>query len=460
MDTASDSSIQRRVQVLCLQVAVVCFCSQAVTPCLAQSQTNAAGSTASQSPHLRLAISEGTVDAAELWNSVAGEVHPVAGSVAGFAKALAGPVPTTVRMSVEQLEELMAKHPGALSFEVDENGTRTFALIDIEQFSAMMADRKSKLRAYLSEVTGRPLASFFRVDQTWSENEVSPPRVIVVLSGLNGVDSTSVDVATGLYQRVGQPACVFDYPNDGPIADSARMLVEYLQDFHRQYPATRVTLVTHSMGGLVARAALEMSSLLDTPAARSESVTRRTGVDQLIQVCPPNHGSALAEYGPLLEGAEQVYRLIHRRSSQRDRALFRAIVDGFNEASADLSPDSKFLQELNAQARNTEVRYSVLCGDDAPLRGTMTNLLSNVWSRIAVSIDEPQEITDRIELILNCEELQKGKGDGVVSLASTRLVGVKDIEVLPMHHLVWNQLDTPAGRQMLDAVASRLGISL
>ncbi|MEM8736178.1 MAG: hypothetical protein AAGG44_18250 [Planctomycetota bacterium] len=373
---------------------------------------------------LRIPVTASGVKSSELFHGISQELHWVAGSITAFSRAFtpsttnAGQLAESAtgiaiepRVSIETLQQLANRFPDAFRLEVDEAGDPISLLIDNDSLSKQLANRKSRLRAFLAGTQGKQLATLTKVDETWKKHSSAPRRVVVVMAGFHSVDSTAADVAKELHKRTNLPMCVFAYPNDGPVIESAAMLVDKLTVLHRAYPTSPITLVTHSMGGLVSRAALELPS--GNSSSRSD-VTSRTGVDQLIQICPPNHGSALAEYGPLLEGAEQAYRLVSRRSGKSDRILFQAIVDGFNEASRDLQPGSDLLTQLNQAERNSHVHYTILAGTDGPLRAPMMNLVGNIWASVAESIDEPAEVNRRVTDILRCSELQKGKGDGVV----------------------------------------------
>jgi hypothetical protein len=465
------SCFLRRVLLLLLSLCV--FALQVGSPTLAQEESSDNETARTTSPRtesegrmLRLPIQNGTVDAGELFHAVSNDLHWIAGSVTAFSRVFGGEKNTiNGRLSETAVNDLCSRFPDAFRIEnTKTNGIEKEELVvDIKELSKQLADKKSALRAFLAGRNGETLASLRKVPSTWTgesgpgSTAAKPLRIVVVMAGLHGIDSSAEKVAKAIHERTGLPMCVFAYPNDGPIRESAKLLLTRLERLHQQYPSAMITLVTHSMGGLVSRAALEMPDLL--PGTRG-SISDRTGVDQLLQVCPPNHGSALAEYGPLLEAAEQAYRLVSRSSGKRERVLFQAIVDGFNEASAELKPRSKFLQELSLCKRNPEVRYSILAGSDAPLRGGTMNLVGSIWGRISASVNEPPELGRRIESVLSCDELRKGKGDGVVSLESARLEGVKDFSVFEMHHLVWNELDTAAGKTMISEVCSRLGISL
>lgn len=391
----------------------------------------------------------GTVHCSRLFDAVADELHWVAGSITAFTRALGVDSLGSQRLTADQVDELVTQFPEVFSYQPEPATDLPCLAIDVERLSSMLGDKKSKLRQWLARLQKRPLASLSKVTDTWPMETKQPPRIVVVMSGLHGIESTAKSMALQLHRETNLPTCTFSYPNDAPIFESAGLLVVRLQDLRLQYPNSKITLVAHSMGGLVSRAALEME---DIPAP--------IGVDQLIQICPPNHGSALAQYGPLLEGAEQVYRIFHRGRDGASRRLFSAIVDGFNEASQDLDPQSRFLSQLNGRPRNVSVRYCILAGNAGPLRGTLTSLISTVWDQIALSVDQPPELDRRIRDILTCDELQNGRGDGVVSLQSAKLVGVDDFRVLEMHHLVWNELDSAAGQKVIQEIVGRLGISL
>lgn len=436
-------------------LSTVLIATAAMAP-LCRAQTDASGAKV-----VHVAIENDSVDFGELFNVVSSEMHWVAGSITAFSRAFGVESKSGGRLSRAQLDDLTHRFPSVFSYRADTTGGQSLA-VDVDALASLLSDKKSDLRKWLAGLQNQPLASLDKLGSTWDSTAPTPRRIIVVMAGLHGIESTSEAVAMELHQRTNLPTCVFSYPNDAPISESASLLVVKLQELHNEYPKSHVTLVTHSMGGLVSRAALEMKSLDSVAAstAQRSSTAERTGVDQLIQVCPPNHGSALAEYGPLLEGAEQLYRIFNRNSERKSRKLFGTIIDGFNEAPGDLKPDSAFLTKLNQCQRSPTVRYTILAGNDGPLRTGMTTLLGNLWERVATSVDEPQELDRRITEVLACAELQNGKGDGVVALDSAKLDGVADFKVMEMHHLVWNELDSTEGKKMIQEVASRIGISL
>lgn len=402
----------------------------------------------------------GSVDCAALFDAVSEDLHWIAGSITAFRRGSSRLTGESYRLQPSQVDYLVNHFPEAFAFHDSEAGRHESLAVSLDSLAELLAEKKSRVRQALAGLQRQPLASLDKVDRTWTQETAEPPRIVVVLAGLHSLESTAESMAVKLHRRTNLPACVFSYPNDGPIVDSARMLQVQLADLHRLHPNSKVTLVAYSMGGLVARAAIEMGDPASAQVQASRSLAQRTGIDRLIQVCPPNHGSSLAEYGPLLEGAEQVLRLVNRHANSKNRELFHSIVDGFNEASSELEPDSKFLLKLNQCQRNPEIRYTILAGSEGPLGSGMAMLAGTVWQQLAAAIDEPKEVNRRIQDVLQCPELQRNRGDGVVSLDSARLDGVDDVQVIAMHHLVWNEPDSQVGKQLVDAIVQRLGISL
>ena len=424
---------------------------------LAQENTGLAQENTSEESLIYVPIEPAGVDCAKLFDAVSGELHWVAGSITAFSRSFGVNSNGLEYLSTDQVDELVARFPETFSYQSDPTTQQPSVAVDVDQLASVLSDKKSRFRQWLSNAKQVPMATLRKLESTWPEGGAAPGRVVVVMAGLHGIESTAEAVALEIHKQTFLATCVFGYPNNAPIMESAGLLVMELQDLHREYPESKITLVTHSMGGLVSRAALEIEQ---QNASGRASVKQRTGIDQLIQVCPPNHGSALAEYGPLLEGAEQVYRLVNRRSERQRLGLFRSIVDGFNEASGDIKPGSKFLSQLNAQPRNPQIDYAIIAGDDGPLRPTLTGLLGGILDRVTGSVDTPGEIDRRVRDVLSCDELQNGKGDGVVSLESAKLENVEDFVVLPIHHLVWNEPQSEAGQELVEAITSRLGVAL
>src|SRR5690606_38174935 len=134
--------------------------------------------------------------------------------------------------------------------------------------------------------------------------------------------------------------------------DSARLLSESLRKVASQQPDRKISLLTHSLGGVVARAVVEDPEL--DPG----------NVAQLIMIAPPNHGSGLPNL--VQESRENVDAdesegLVELRLSQK---LLSA---GIGPAAKQLQLNSSFLSELNGRPSKPAVEYAIFLGDKAPL---------------------------------------------------------------------------------------------
>lgn len=245
-------------------------------------------------------------------------------------------------------------------------------------------------------------------------------RLVVLVHGFNS-DSASTDGLLGGPRDAGFPWAVFDYPNDQAIAESAGLLSAELKRLKRQQPDRRVTLLTHSMGGLIARAVVE-DPQLDSG-----------NVDQLIMVAPPNQGTRLAECDFGIDLWE--YALT---PSRRDAAslFYGAVEDGLCEASGDLQPGSPFLKRLNARDRNANVRYSIVLGTKGPLTADER---AEMHKRLETAGDRHRWVRFLGARVLSwvddLDEAVEGLGDGVVAASRAELAGVTDVVRLRFGHL-------------------------
>ncbi|HUY89819.1 MAG TPA: alpha/beta fold hydrolase, partial [Pirellulales bacterium] len=170
-------------------------------------------------------------------------------------------------------------------------------------------------------------------------------RLVVLVHGLDSGPELWSDLSE-LLVREGHQVAAFDFPNDQPIAESGALLASQIQPLREARPQLRVDLLTHSMGGLVAR------SFVESPAYAG-------GIDRLILLAPPNQGSKYARWNCFSEIAEH-YSLWRNDPNWHWTWPF---VDGVGEAGRDLQPGSVFLSELNARPRSAGVRYTIIAGN-------------------------------------------------------------------------------------------------
>jgi len=238
--------------------------------------------------------------------------------------------------------------------------------------------------------------------------------IVVLIHGLNSRPE-DVIAFVPVVEQAGHVAATFRYPNDQPIDQSAKFLSDELKKIAAKYPDRKVRLLTHSMGGLVARGAIE--SQLDPG-----------NVSQLIMIAPPNQGSSLARVASFMDCYEFFTSSHHRRSG----VLVESVSDGLGEATADLAPHSVFLDRINHQKRNPNVRYTILIGTDGPMNEDEMNEIRKNVREYSDGNRFMRFFSSKLNNSLeNLDEVVAGKGDGVVSCDRARLDGVSDTVELP-----------------------------
>jgi pimeloyl-ACP methyl ester carboxylesterase len=201
------------------------------------------------------------------------------------------------------------------------------------------------------------------------------------------------------------------YPNDQPVVESALLFFEALQGL-KQQGIDRISIVAHSMGGLVSREMLTRPEIEYSATAENRRVPE---VVALIMVGTPNHGSQLARLRVFTEMRDQLARM-----TKGEANWLGGILDGAGEAKIDLLPGSRFLTELNARPHPAGIDMLVIAGITSPwsekeINRWVGNLRKNVP-------DDQQKWVD--EFGKNMIALTHGLGDGLVTVESTRLEGV------------------------------------
>jgi pimeloyl-ACP methyl ester carboxylesterase len=348
--------------------------------------------------------------------------------------------------SIRVIEKLLNDRA---QFEIEKNqqGNAQALLIHINR-QKLEADRREKQASirHAASVVG-PVIGLQTSDLQWGLRVIDPEkltpgqRLVILIHGLQG----SHDSLKGLLpplRRQGFPCGTFAYANDGPIPDSVQLLDRELKAL--QVPeGVRITLVTHSMGGLVAR------GLVEDPARHDPRI------DRLVMICPPNHGSNLAYLPPGLDLHEHLH---DRPVSELPEFVFRSTVDGFNEAQHDLRPQSRFLLQLNSRPRNPLVRYSVLLGNSSPASSAQLDAVGEKLDDWCERSDTFRFFAPKLRKCLDHpEELTPGQGDGAVAIARGRLEEVNDTVELPIDHwTATDHLDTPIGQQLIREVLKRV----
>jgi len=235
---------------------------------------------------------------------------------------------------------------------------------------------------------------------------------------------------------------VFHYSSHQGIKPSAIQLATELRRLKESQPTRRVVLLTHSMGGLVARCCVE------DPALNPGNVT------QLLLVAPPNHGSAVAK----LSAAELSKKLGWQDPIGETglRSVDDVAISLFGVAKADLLPGSSTLLELNARSRAAGVRYCVIAGSGGPVPGELIQLSLLVGNLLLPESPDAQAAFKSVSELANLDEWTQGRGDGVVAVSSAKLSGVKDFLTLPFSHNEFGEMTSEASNQVITEVLKRL----
>lgn len=266
-------------------------------------------------------------------------------------------------------------------------------------------------------------------------------QLCLFVHGLNSSSDVMKPLANRI-QKLGYRVAYFDYPNDDRITSSAKRLSSELKSIREKNPNLKVTIIAHSMGGLVSRKTVE------------EKTLDPHNVCNLCLVCTPSHGSRLARYA---FGIDLIEHFFVKRDKNTSLSRFKSsFADGLNEAAHDLRPDSPFLQHLNSLHRNKDIQYSLFIGTDGAVPEVTDASLEAAKASIGHKM--VKKILDYPKKKLNqYEEVVKGKGDGVVSVQSAMLEGVTDVEKFRVtHSSMWFHPDEPESQKLFDAIIKRL----
>lgn len=291
-----------------------------------------------------------------------------------------------------------------------------------EQKGLRQQVRKSVEQAFPEEAAefSRTLGLFFYESEGICSGEPDRSRTSVIL--IHGLDDPG-KVWRSLAPELVKNHCnvwLMRYPNDQPVAESSRLFFEELKEL-RQQGIERISIVAHSMGGLVSR------DLVTSPRFAYEgSVTsgQVPVVDMLILVATPNHGSQLARFRVLGELRDQLGTLTKGQAN-----WLGSILDGAGEAKIDLLPDSRFLTELNERPRPEGVEMLSIAGVTCPwTEETIDDWVVTLGQH--ASGEQKEEIHRLGGYLIR---MTNGLGDGLVTVDSTRLDGVPHLTVQGTH---------------------------
>ena len=233
---------------------------------------------------------------------------------------------------------------------------------------------------------------------------------VILVHGLDEPGKIWMNLAPALVEK-GFSVWTMTYPNDQPITESAQFFIERIKS-HSIVKTKNLSIVAHSMGGLVAREMLTHPSL---SYAEKVDTKELPAVLYLIMVGTPNHGSELARFRIFTEFREQITSLFSEKYH-----WLQGILDGAGEAGIDLTPGSTFLERLNSRPHPRGVNMLVIAGTMSPLQ---KNEIEHFAHNLKVKLPEDTRVAvkemENVLLVMSNEV-----GDGLVSVRSARLSGV------------------------------------
>ncbi len=181
-----------------------------------------------------------------------------------------------------------------------------------------------------------------------------PGHLVLLIHGLDEGGDVWHDLAPALAGE-GRAVARFDYPSNQAISRSADLLAAHLRSL-RSLGVSRIDIVAHSMGGLIARDALTRGSIY---AGDAQGAPGLPAVRTLIMIGTPHAGSPWAR----LEPVAQAINMVDRATAARQmNALLGFLTEGDGQAGRDLLPDSEFLADLNARPAPRGVRLVSIVG--------------------------------------------------------------------------------------------------
>lgn len=248
-----------------------------------------------------------------------------------------------------------------------------------------------------------------------------PNRPLVLLVHGLDADKYNWQPMRELLAGVGYQSATFTYPSDQPIEDSAAFFGQHFAAVRQKYPRTPLHVVAHSMGSLVARAYIE-------------GPTYAGGIDRLILIAPPNHGSSWARWRAFLEIQEHYHLWQHEPNWH----WTWMITDGLGEAGTDLKPGSKFLKALNARPRRDGVRYTIVAGTHHEACRITADCVAATGGAIipnrAAGWWGVRHCKAGIESAAAHFREREGDSDGPVKVKSAKLKGVDDFVLVHADH--------------------------
>ena len=284
----------------------------------------------------------------------------------------------------------------------------------LEEEKELRRQLRETVKEKFPEQTARFYESFglfyFETDGKASGGLDADQKTIVLIHGLDDPGKVWQNLAPALVQADFN-VWLMHYPNDQPIVESAGLFFEVLPEL-KQRGIDSISIVAHSMGGLVSR------ELLTCPQIDYRAATKNRQVPEvavLIMVGTPNHGSQLARLRVFTEMRDQLARL-----TKGEANWLGSIIDGAGEAKIDLLPGSRFLTELNARPHPAGLDMLIIAGVTSPWKESdIKRWVRDTRQKV------PEESQKWVDMLgENMIAMTDGLGDGLVTVESSRLEGV------------------------------------
>ena len=284
---------------------------------------------------------------------------------------------------------------------------------------AAWRSRLEQLAAKAEEAAGKRLHHALRARESYRPNDPSRPTICLV-HGINSSSGGFVHMIPWL-EGAGYGIVFFDYPYNQRLDRSCEEFrADWLAFRERVGERRPWTVLTHSMGALLAR------SYIEGPGRRAGDV------DSLIMIAPVNQGANVARIQPL-------WRMISGMKALGENRVSRAMAElseGDGQSAKDMLPGSPFLNRLNRNPPNEAVAYHIIAGDAGVLsaedRKQIESRLEDVARGSGFLAPLTRLATGEVAPLL--DELTDGTGDGCVAVERTRIPGGPEPVILHANH--------------------------
>ncbi len=420
---------------LAILIFVACFCLRAtsqdkngsqITPPQLEKPNTVANSIANSSDKIRISIEakNGKVSWAKIADAVAKqagvEIPAIKRIPSGGELDIKAPATRWILVGVN-----LALQP---AIRISARRRTESVVIEIDKTEIEHARKKwgARLRHVKTAADAAKGETFGIVPYDATKKLENAKQIAIIVHGFNSSPKQFQPLASKIESPQTRSEAIrtasFHYSTRKGVANAAREFEKHLKQLVQKNPDCEITLITHSMGGIVSRLVIEKDNF-ELPQ-----------IKQIIMVAPPNKGSNLAL---LPIGTDRFDPVLARIDRTKIRDTLRQLVAEVNLAVEDLRPKSELMKKLDKQKRNPNIDYSIILGNKAVLTATQAQVLKTFSKQMKTAkqkhvVKGGQEIAEVLAKL--SQELVSPQGDGVVGLNSGKLRGVDDVVVLKFKH--------------------------